>query len=164
MRLADKSVQKSWLISMFGWQIGRLCSTIVAWLANKSAKLIVHVRRGWPINPPRDYQTLKDKNLCLSSLGLVHMSGKWISWFSALKIVYIHLPCTVDGGGTSILHPGNMNTKEKSPCQTVNIEKITPFQVKVRTKLFPCLLMSIKKLCSQRIKTNTTIWTDDQVY
>ena len=32
---------------------------------------------------------------------------------SALKIVYIHLPCTVDRGGASILSRVNMGTKEK---------------------------------------------------
>ena len=29
----------------------------------------------------------------------------------------------MDGGGASILNPGNKSTKEISPCQTVNIEK-----------------------------------------
>ena len=37
--------------------------------------------------------------------------------------MYIHLPCTVDRGEVSILSPENMSTKEKSPCQTVNMEK-----------------------------------------
>ena len=51
------------------------------------------------------------------------MRGNCISWFFTLKIVYIHLPCTIDRGGISILRPENMSTKENSPCQTVNIEK-----------------------------------------
>ena len=106
------------------WLINRparfdYCGTV----ADKSAELIVHARHGWPIYRPLDYQPLKDKNLCLSILGLVHKSGNYIFWFSALKIVCIHLPCTVDRGGASILSPGNMSTNEKSPCQTVHIEK-----------------------------------------
>ena len=44
---------------------------------------------------------------------LVHKSKNWISLSSALKIVYKHLPCTVDRGGASILSPGNTSTKEK---------------------------------------------------
>ena len=39
------------------------------------------------------------------------------------KKVYIHVPCTMDGGGASFYNPGVMSTKEKSPCQTVNNEK-----------------------------------------
>ena len=58
--------------------------------------------------------------------------------------MYIRLPCTVDGGGALILSPGNMSTKEKSPCQTENMKK-TPCQVKVCKKLSPCPLMGIKK-------------------
>ena len=86
--LADKSAQKSCIIGTFGRYIGLLQSTIVAQLANMFAILIVHARHGWPINRPRDYQPLKDINVCLSILGLMHKSGNWISWFSALKIVY----------------------------------------------------------------------------
>ena len=62
-------------------------STILACLADKSARLIVHAWHGWPINRPRDYQPLKEKT-CLSLLGLVHKSGNWIYWFSTLKSVY----------------------------------------------------------------------------
>ena len=49
------------------------------------------------------YQPWKYENLCLSILGLVHKSGNWVSWFSALQILYIHLPFTVDKGRASIL-------------------------------------------------------------
>ena len=42
------------------------------------------------------------------------------SWPDPYKI---HLPCTVDGSGASMLNPGNMSNKEKSSCQTVDIEK-----------------------------------------
>ena len=56
----------------------------------------------------------------------------------------IHLPCSVDRGGASILNPEDMSTKEKSPCQTVNIKK-SPCQVKVCTKLTPCPAEGIKK-------------------
>ena len=66
---------------------------------------------------------LKDENLCLTILGLVCKSGNWGSWFFALKLFYIHLPCTVDRGGASVLSQGNASTKEKSPYQTVNMEK-----------------------------------------
>ena len=72
-----------------------------------------------------------------------------MSWFSALRIVYIHLPCTVDRGRASILSLGNMSTKEKCPCQTVNIEKKTLCQVKVCKKLYPCSLKGIKKILLQ---------------
>ena len=43
--------------------------------------------------------------------------------------MYIHLPCTVDWGGASIFSLGKISTKEKSLCQTENIEK-TLWQVK----------------------------------
>ena len=43
-----------------------------------------------------------------------------------LFFVYIHLPCTVDRDGTSFLNPGNMSTKEKCPCQAVNMEQTVP--------------------------------------
>ena len=85
-------------------------------MADKSAHSIRILWHGWPINRParfdcgmvwpinrsRDYQPLKDKNLCLSILGLRHKSGNWISWFSALKIVYIRLLSTVDRDIASI--------------------------------------------------------------
>ena len=38
------------------------------------------------------------------------------------KKVYIHLPCTMDGGGATILNPEYMITKEKS-VPTVNIKR-----------------------------------------
>ena len=51
-------------------------STIVAHKADKLAELIVLARHVRLINRPLDYRPLKDKNLCLSLLGLVHKSGK----------------------------------------------------------------------------------------
>ena len=72
-QLANKSAQK--LLDPDGRKIGSLDSTIVPWMADKSPEQIVHARHGWPINRPRDYQPWKDKNLCLSILGLVHTSG-----------------------------------------------------------------------------------------
>ena len=50
------------------------------------------------------------------------------------KMLYIHLPCTIDRGGASILSPGNMSVKE-SLYQTVNMEEKTSCQVKVCTKI-----------------------------
>ena len=44
----------------------------------------------------------------------------------------------------------NKSTKEKGPCQTVNIGKTTS-QVKVFKKLSLCSLKGIKKLCSQGV-------------
>ena len=58
-------------------------------------------------------------------LGLVHKSGNWVSWLSALKILYIHLPFTVNRVRASVLSLGNMSTKEKNPGQTVNVKKLT---------------------------------------
>ena len=69
LRLVYQSAQKYFLIGRFVQQIGPLHSTIMARLADKSAKLIVHARHGWPITRPRDNQPLKDKNLCLSITG-----------------------------------------------------------------------------------------------
>ena len=47
----------------------------MAQFADKLAKLTVHAKHDWHINRPQDYQPLKDKNLCLAILGLVHKSG-----------------------------------------------------------------------------------------
>ena len=47
---------------MDGQQIGPLDLTIVARMADKSAKLTVHARHEWPKNQPRDYQPWKDEN------------------------------------------------------------------------------------------------------
>ena len=49
----------------------------------------------------------------------------------------------MDGVEASILDPENMNTKQKSRCQTVNIEN-SPCQVKVCKKLTPCPAKDIK--------------------
>ena len=113
--MADKSAQKTCLLGTDGRQIVPLDSTIVPQMADKSAILIVHARHKWPINRPRDYQPWKDENLCLS----IHTTRNWVCWLSALRILYIHLPCTVDRGGASILSLGNVSTKGESPCQTV---------------------------------------------
>ena len=64
-------------------------------MADKSDEVIVHARHEWLINQHQD-QPWKNDNVYLSILGLVHKSGNLVSWFSALKIVYIHLSCTVD--------------------------------------------------------------------
>ena len=53
--------QKSCLIGTFDKKIGLLHSTIVARLADKLAKLIVHAKHGWLINWPRGYQPSKEK-------------------------------------------------------------------------------------------------------
>ena len=101
---------------------------------------------GWPINRPWNYQPLKEKNSCLSLLGLIHKSGIWISWVSSLKKWIIHLPYTVDRAEAQ-----ETWVPKKSLCQTVNIEK-SPCQVKVYKKLSPCPLKGIKNLSSQRVK------------
>ena len=80
---------------MDGRQIGSLDSTIVPWMVDKSAELIVHARHEWPISWPREFKPWKYENLCLSILGLVHKSRNLISWFYALNILYILLPCKV---------------------------------------------------------------------
>ena len=72
------------------------------------------------------------------------MSRNLISYFSALK-VYTHLPCTVDRGEASILSSGNTSTKEKSLCQTVNIEKKLRARWRYVTKLLRCPLKDSKK-------------------
>ena len=56
-------------------QISPYDSTFEPRMANKSAELIKHARHEWSINRPRDYQPMKDENLCLSILGLVHIYG-----------------------------------------------------------------------------------------
>ena len=104
--------------------IGTLDSTIVPWIANKSA---CSIRLLWHASPkyrPRDYQPWKDENLCLCILGLVHNNGTWVSWFSALKISYVHLPCTVDIDEASILIPGNLSTKENKSSSTASAGQV----------------------------------------
>ena len=49
------------------------------------------------------------------------------------------------GGGALILNPENMSTKEKSPCQTANIEKESPCLVNVCKKLTSCTAKGSKK-------------------
>ena len=72
LQLADKLVQKTCLLGVDGRHIGPLDLTILPRMVDKSVKLIAHARHEWKINRPRDYQPLKDENLCLSILGLVH--------------------------------------------------------------------------------------------
>ena len=55
-------------------------------------------------------------------LGLVHKSGNGIYWFSALKIVYMHLPSTVDRDGAQ-LSAQETRVPKKKVCQIVNMEK-----------------------------------------
>ena len=143
LRLSNKSTQKTGLLGIDGRQIGPLDSTIVAWMADKSAELTVHIvhpMHEWSINRPWDYQPWKDENSCLSILGLVHKSRNSASWFSIVKILYIHLPCTLDRDKASILSSRNVSIKEKSLCQTVNMKEYTPCKVKVNKKLSPCQL------------------------
>ena len=75
LRLANKSAQKTCLLGMDVRQISPLDSTIVPWMADKSAELMIHAKHERPINLPRDYKPWKDENLCLSILGLVYKSG-----------------------------------------------------------------------------------------
>ena len=55
-------------------------------------------------------------------------------------------------GGASILNPENMSTKEKSPCQTVNIEK-SLCQVNLCKKINSVPREGYKILRSQRVNT-----------
>ena len=153
LQLADKSAQKTCLLGMDGRQIGPLHSTIVPRMVDKSAELTVHVWHEILINRPRDYQPWKDENLCLSILGLVQKTGNLVSWSSVLKIVYIYLPCTVDKGRASILCLGNVSIKEKSPCQTLNMKKSTPCQVKICKNYLQGNWRVAKKLHGQRLIT-----------
>ena len=127
------------------WSIYRPTPFDYYGLADKSTKLIVHARHGLSINRPRNYQSLKVKNLYLSLLGLVHKSGNWISWISTLKKVYIHLSFTVERGRASILSPGNMRTKGKSL-----------YHVKVCKNIISVPPEGYKKLCSQRVNFGMT--------
>ena len=86
---------------MDGRQISPRDLTIVSWIANKSTKLIKHAKHEWLMKWPRDYQIWTNKKKCLSILGLVHACGNLVSWFSALQVLYLHFPCTLDGGETT---------------------------------------------------------------
>ena len=148
-------VQKSCRIGTFDRYIGSLDSTVLARSADKSAELIVLAKNGWPINRPWDYQPLKENNLCLSLLGLVHRSRNWTYWFSALKKCIYTYPVLWIGHGTASIHnQENMSIKEKCPCQTVNIEKDSQCQMKVCKKLTPCLMKGSKKNCSLGLKVD----------
>ena len=87
---------------------------------------------GWPINRPQDYQPLKDKNLCLSVLGLAHKSRNWISWFSALKIVYIHWPYTVDGAKLQFLSEKQEYQRKKSVPNSKHGKKLRDYQLDMK--------------------------------
>ena len=50
----------------------------------------------------------------------------------------------MDGGGASILRWETLSTKEKSPCQTVNIKNESLCQVRDCRKLSPCQFESSK--------------------
>ena len=67
------------------------------------------------------YQPCKDENFCLPILSLEHKLWKLVFWFSALKIVYIHLPCTLDKEGTK-RKDHKTRVPKKSPCQTVTMK------------------------------------------
>ena len=83
---------------MDGGQIVLHDSTIVPWMANKSAELITHAVHKWPIKRPRDFQPRKNQEHCLCILVLVHMYANSDSWFSALQVLYLYLPCKLDRG------------------------------------------------------------------
>ena len=119
-------------------------------MAGKSAKLIEHAKHEWPINWLRNYRPGKDETLCLSILGLVYKSGNWVSWFSTLTILYIHLQCTADRDRASILSLVNMSTKEKSSWQTVNMENLRARWRNVKNYLRAKWRVA-KKLCMQRV-------------
>ena len=91
-------------------------------MVDKLAKLTVHASHESPINRTMDYHPWKDENLCLSILGLVHKRGNLVFWFTALKILYIYLLCTVDGAEIQF-SARETRVPKKSPCQTVNVEK-----------------------------------------
>ena len=122
MQLADKSAHRTCQLGKDGWQIGPHDLTIVLWMADKLAELIIHARQEWPIKQPQDYQPWKNEKKCLSTLGLVHTDRNWVSWFSALNILYIHLPCTLDRRGTKKQIPRNSSAK-KSLYQTATMTK-----------------------------------------
>ena len=96
--------------------------TVLARLADKSAKLRVLAMHGYR---PWDNQPLKEKNLCLSLLGLAKKERKLnLPVLHFKESVYtLNLYCGWGGGGASILNPESMSTKVKIPCQTVNIEQ-----------------------------------------
>ena len=71
----------------------------------------------------------------------------------------------MDGGRASILSPGNMSTKEKSPCQTVNTENESPCLVRVCKKLPLCQFEGSKKKTLQpRVKTFYTVKHTSSIY
>ena len=84
--MVDKSAHRSCLLTMDGRQIGLHNSNIV----QRMVELINHARLKWSIKWIRDYQPWKYKKICLLLLGLVHTCRNWISWFFALKILYIY--------------------------------------------------------------------------
>ena len=89
---------------------------------------------------------------------LVHKSENWISWFSTLKKVYIHLPCTINRGGASILSPGNLKHEyQKKSMPNIKHWKKNQRQVYACIKLSPWNPEWYKKFCSQRVK-----WVDHQ--
>ena len=132
---AMESLQCGWLINP------RKKLAYQALMADKSARSIRILWHGWPINQPVRFDYVaqmanklayglptfeRQKLIFIYTRFLVHESRNWISWFFALKIMYIHLPwtiCTADRGGASIFSPGNTSTKGKSLCQTVKMEK-----------------------------------------
>ena len=50
------------------------------------------------------------------------MYGNLVSWFSALKILYLHLSCTLDMGKATNQCPRHASTKKKS-VPSSNYEK-----------------------------------------
>ena len=56
---------------------------------------------------------------CLTILDLVHKYGNWVFWFSALQILYLHLPCTLDRGGCL----RNASTKKNKSLLKSNFAK-----------------------------------------
>ena len=61
LQLADKSVHRTCLFATEGRQIGPHDSTIVPWIADKSAKLIKHARAWMVDKTVSDYQPWTDE-------------------------------------------------------------------------------------------------------
>ena len=137
---------------------------------NKSARSIQMLLHGWSINRPAwfdcgtdgRYIGLGNTNLwktktCLSILDLVHKRRNWISWFSALKIIYIYIYiytfafcCGWRRSFNS--QPGRHEYQRKKFTANSKHGK-TPCQVKVCKKLSSCPAESIKTSAAKRLNT-----------
>ena len=122
LRLADTSVKKL---------------VYLARIADKLAHLIRMLWHRWPINWPawfEDVAQMVDKSTSglptfeRQNLMFIYTKFSIYEWklniliFRFKNCVYILAMC-YGWGGASILSTRNMSTKEKSPCQTLNMEK-----------------------------------------